>query len=161
MPHSLRRKKVIANPEAVSLIKSHGGRLYVYLDESGQKRVQTEAPNDQSVQFEQVEAEDGFLMYVQDGIKRPEQWIVTFSRIPHHHLDVVWEGHPAYPHLERTVCMVTGHDWETDPDSVGPHPIILCMRCGKRRELTQVVVEGYGLVRAWPAVRGVQRARGS
>ena len=138
--HSLRRLNVVADPKAVSLIKAHGGRLYVYTDESGQKHVQTEAPNDPSFRFRQIEA-DGFLMYVQEGIKHPELWSVTFSHVPYHHLDVAWDGHSEHPHLERTVCMVTGHDWETDPDSKEPVPVLLCKRCGKRRELTEVLVD--------------------
>jgi hypothetical protein len=137
---SLRRLNVVADPKAVSLIKAHGGRLYVYADESGQKHVQTEAPNDPSIRFKQIEA-DGFRMYVQESIKHPELWSVTFSHIPYHHLEVAWEGHPKHPRLERTVCMVTGHDWETDPGSKATHPVILCTRCGKRRELTEVLVD--------------------
>ena len=37
--------------------------------------------------------------------------------------------------------MVTGHHWETDPDSKEPYPVMLCMRCGKLRELTEVLVD--------------------
>ena len=155
--HSLRRKAVVADPEAVSLIAAHGGHLYVYADASGQKHVQTEAPNDPSIRFGQIEA-DGFLMFVQEGVKRPEQWIVTFSRIPYHHLDVAWEGHPEHPHLERTVCMAAGHDWEPDPDSKETYPVVLCRRCGKRRELAEVLVDRDGLVRAGSET-GLRRVR--
>ena len=77
MPESsLRRLDVVADPKAVSLIKAHGGCLYVYADASGQRHVQTKAPNDPSMRFKRIEA-DGFLMYVQEGIKHPELWSVT------------------------------------------------------------------------------------
>jgi len=145
--HSLRRLNVVADPKAVSLIKAHGGRLYVYADESGQKHVQTEAPNDPSIRFKEIEG-DGFLMYVQESLKHPELWSVTFSRIPYHRLDVVWDAHPAHPQLAQITCMVvTGHDWKTDPDSKETVPVLLCRRCGKRRRLAEVSVERlhYGL----------------
>jgi hypothetical protein len=148
---------VVTDPEAVKLITEHGGRLYVYADTSGQKHVQTEAPSDPSVRFRQVAA-DGFLFYVQEDIEHPETWSVTFSHIPQHHLDVVWEGHPLHPHLEQTVCLVEGHDWEPDPDSKEIYPVVLCRRCGKRRELSEVLVDrlpgGHG-GRGWGGVRPV------
>jgi hypothetical protein len=145
---------VIADPKAVSLIAAHGGRLYVYADGSGQKHVQTEAPNDPSIRFTQIEA-DGFEMYVQEGIKHPEVWDVTFSRMPYHHVDVVWEGHPLHPRLERTVCLVKGHDWQPDPDSKETYPVVHCVRCGNRRELAEVLVDRDGLSRArWSFIGG-------
>ena len=85
-------------------------------------------------------------MYVQEGITHPETWSVTSSRMPYHHLDVVWDGHPQHPHSERTVCMVAGHDWEPDPDSKETYPVLLCRRCGKRRELAEVLVRGTGTI---------------
>lgn len=131
--HGVRRLDVLADPKAASLIQAHGGRLYVYADASGPKHVQTEAPNDPSIRLTPIDA-DGFLMYVQDGIKHPATWSVTVSHIPHQHLDVVWESHPEHPHLQRTVCMVEGHDWKPDPESKEIEPVLLCQRCGTRRE---------------------------
>ena len=43
-------------------------------------------------------------MYVQEAIKHPGTWDVTFRR-PYRHPDVVWEGHALDPYLERTVCL--------------------------------------------------------
>jgi hypothetical protein len=141
---SARRLDVVADPKAVSLIKAHGGRLYVYADAAGQKHVQTEAPNDSSIRFRQIEA-DGFVLNVDEGIKHPELWSVTLSRIPHHHLDVAWDGHPENPHLAQTVCIVKDHDWEVDPDSHETNPVLLCRRCGARRELVEVSVGPDGI----------------
>jgi hypothetical protein len=83
---------VVANPEAVSFIAEHGGRLYVYADAAGLKHVKTEAPNDPSIRFDQIEA-DGFVMYVEADIQRPETWNVKFHHVPYHHVDVLWDGH--------------------------------------------------------------------
>jgi len=58
---------VVADPEAVSFIAEHGGRLYVYADAAGLKHVKTEPPREASIRFEQIEA-DGFLMYVEEDI---------------------------------------------------------------------------------------------
>jgi len=45
---------VDADPEAVSFIAEHGGRLYVYADKAGLKHVKTEPPQDPSIRFEQI-----------------------------------------------------------------------------------------------------------
>jgi hypothetical protein len=87
---------VVADPEAVSFIAEHGGRLYVYADKAGMKHVKTESPHDLSIRFEQIET-DGFLMYVEDGIARPNTWNVKFHRLPSHHVDVLWDGHQPGP----------------------------------------------------------------
>jgi len=155
---SLRRLDVLADPKAVSLITARGGCLYVYADASGQKRVRTEAPTDPSIHFRQIEA-DGFRLYVQEGIKHPDLWSVTYRHIPYHHLDVAWDGHPAHPRMARAGCMMSGHDWWTDPDSMETVPVLLCRRCGKRRDLAEVLVTRYGLIRGLPALRGLQRVR--
>jgi hypothetical protein len=83
---------VVADPEAISFIAEHGGRLYVYADKAGMKHVKTEPPHDPSIRFEQIEA-DGFLMYVEDDIDPPHTWTVKFHHLPYHHLDVLWDGH--------------------------------------------------------------------
>ena len=83
---------VVADPEAVSFIAEHGGRLYVYADEAGLKHVKTEPPHEASIQFEQIEA-DGFLMYVGDDIVHPGVWNVKFHHLPYHHVDVLWDGY--------------------------------------------------------------------
>jgi hypothetical protein len=82
---------VVADPEAVSFIAAHGGRLYVCGDASGPKCVKAEPPDDPSVRFEQVAAA-GFLMYVEAGIAPPERWTVTFRRVPHDRVEVLWDG---------------------------------------------------------------------
>jgi hypothetical protein len=133
---------VVADSKAVSFIVEHGSRLYVYADASGQNHVVTEAPNDPSIRFEPVEA-DGFLMYVADGIERPETWTIEFHHVPSHHVQIHWDGRPKHPDVERAACMVVGHQWETDPASKEIYPVLLCQRCGKRRDLSARLVTGY------------------
>jgi hypothetical protein len=60
------------------------------------KHVRTEPPRDSSIRFEQIEA-DGFLMYVEDDIDRPNTWNVKFHHLPFHHVDVLWDGHQPGP----------------------------------------------------------------
>jgi hypothetical protein len=142
---------VVADPRAVSFIVEHGGSLYVYADASGQKHVATEAPNDPSIRFEQIEA-DGFLMYVADGTERPETWTVEFRHLPSHHVQIHWDGRPEHPDVEEAVCMVVGHHWEPDPASKEIYPVLLCRRCGKRRELSERLVSGMsGMQRSGPS----------
>jgi len=87
---------VVADPDAVSFITERGGRLYVYADHAGMKHVRTEPPRDPSIRFEQIEA-DGFLMYVEYDIDKPETWNVKFHHLPYHHVDVLWDGHQPGP----------------------------------------------------------------
>ena len=83
---------VIAEPKAVSFIAERGGFLYVYTVGDGLKRVRTEPPRDSSIRFDQIEAE-GFVMYVEDALGRPDTWNVKFHRWPYPHVDVLWDGH--------------------------------------------------------------------
>lgn len=83
---------VVADPDAVAFITERGGRLYVYADKAGLKHVKTEAPDDPSIHFEQINA-DGFVMFVEDTIVQPDTWQVKFHRMPHHRVDVLWDGH--------------------------------------------------------------------
>ena len=125
---------VVADPEAVSFIGAHRGRIYVYGDASGPRDIKTEAADDPFVRFEQIKA-DGFLMYVEAGIPHPERWTVKFRRVPHHRIEVLWDGHPTHPHVEQAICMVEGHQWEVDPTAKETYPLLLCTRCGRRRAL--------------------------
>ena len=83
---------VIAEPNAVSFIAERGGFLYVYTVGDGLKQVRTEPPGDSSIRFDQIEAE-GFVMYVEDALGRPDTWNVKFHRWPYPHVDVLWDGH--------------------------------------------------------------------
>jgi hypothetical protein len=83
---------VIADPEAVQFIAEHGGRVYVYADRGGMKRVKTMAPDDTSLQFEQIDG-DGFQLFVESGLVQPETWWVEYRHFPHRHVDVLWDGH--------------------------------------------------------------------
>jgi len=38
--------------------------------------------------------------------------------------------------------MTTGHRWQPDPHSKEVYPVVICERCGKRRELSQQLVKG-------------------
>lgn len=72
---------VVADPEAVSFIAQHGGRRYVYADAAGLKHVKTQPPDDPSLQLLEIEA-DGFLMYVEADLDRPDVWNVKFHHLP-------------------------------------------------------------------------------
>jgi hypothetical protein len=96
---------VVADPEAVSFIATHGGRLYVYADASGRKHVETKAPENLSLRFESVKA-DGFLMHVQVGIEHPDAWRVKLRQVPHHRLEVLWDDHPEHRQVKRALCVV-------------------------------------------------------
>ena len=66
------------------------------------KRVKTQPPQDGSIRFEQIKA-DGFLMYVEDNITRPDRWVVKFRRMPNRHVDVLWDGHqPGHTAVQPT-----------------------------------------------------------
>jgi hypothetical protein len=49
--------------------------------------------------------------------------------------------------MKRLVCMATGHRWKPDPDSKESYPVVLCQRCGKRRELSERLVSGLSGMR--------------
>jgi hypothetical protein len=87
---------VVADPEAVSFITERGGRLYVFVDASDLKHVKTEPPDDPSIRFEQIEA-DGFQLFVEADLERPETWNVKFHHVPYQHVDVLWDGRQPGP----------------------------------------------------------------
>ena len=87
---------VEADPEAVRFIAEHGGRVYVYAVGAGLKQVKTEAPDDQSIQFEQVNG-DGFQLFIERDLAAPETWYVKLRRFPRKHVDVLWDGHQPGP----------------------------------------------------------------
>ena len=84
---------VMAEPKAVSFIAERGGRLYVYTVGDGLKQVRTQPPGDPSIRFDQIVEAEGFVMYVEDALGRPDTRNVTFHRWPYPHVDVLWEGH--------------------------------------------------------------------
>jgi hypothetical protein len=92
---------VVADREAVAFIADHGGCLYVYADSAGLEHVKTEAPDDPSIQLEQIQA-DGFVMFVEADIVHPKTWKVRFHRFPYHHVDVLWDG--RYPGPQQTTA---------------------------------------------------------
>jgi hypothetical protein len=83
---------VDADPEAVRFIAEHGGRVWVYADGAGLKHVKTMAPDDTSLQFEEIDG-DGFLLFVESDLVQPETWNVELRHFPHRHIDVLWDGH--------------------------------------------------------------------
>lgn len=95
---------VLADPEAVAFIAERGGQLYVYADAAGLKHVKTEAPDNPSLHFEQVNA-DGFVMFVEDDLLQPETWHVKFRHVPYHHVDVLWDGHQPGPTIGRSSAL--------------------------------------------------------
>lgn len=87
---------VVADPEAVEFIAEHGGRVWVYAVGEGLKHVTTDAPDDQSIRFEQLTGE-GFQLFVETDLVKPETWNVVLRHLPHRHLDVLWDGHQPGP----------------------------------------------------------------
>jgi hypothetical protein len=83
---------VVADPDAVRFIAENGGRVWVYADRAGLKHVRTMAPEEASLQFEEVEG-DGFLLFVESDLVQPETWWVELRHFPHRHIDVLWDGH--------------------------------------------------------------------
>ncbi len=83
---------VEATPDALRFIAEHGGRVYVYTVGEGLKQVKTDAPDDPSIRFEQVNG-DGFQLFVESDLEKPETWYVKLRHFPHTHLDVLWDGH--------------------------------------------------------------------
>ena len=92
---------VVADREAVSFIAEHGGRLYLYADAAGLKRVKMEPPDDDSLRFEEIEA-NGFVMYVEADIVRPAVWNVKLRRLPYRRVDVLWDGQQPGPSYGAT-----------------------------------------------------------
>jgi hypothetical protein len=78
---------------------------------------------------------------VADGVEQPETWSLEFHHLPSRHVAVHWDSRPEHHEVERAVCMVAGHQWDPDPDSKEIHPVLVCRRCGKRRELSERLVD--------------------
>src|SRR5579884_3425132 len=87
-PEPVDQVDVKASPNAVEFIEEHGGRLYVWADDSGLEHVRTEPP-DHPVDFAERSC-GGFDLYVDRTIAAPQrQWTIVYHHFPFQHVEAI------------------------------------------------------------------------
>lgn len=81
--------EVEVGPGVVEFVREHGGRLFVWLSESGVEH-ETARPKS-GVEFIEVPG-DGFTLCVDRSIDAPERWRLVFHRFPRPHVRALWNG---------------------------------------------------------------------
>lgn len=82
--------RVVADELTREYLRGHGGKVFVWMDSTGLKRVSTSEP--QGITFERIDA-GGFELFQDVSIARPtSEWRVVLRKFPHRHIDAVWDG---------------------------------------------------------------------
>jgi hypothetical protein len=85
--------RVVADPDAVAFAAEHGGRVYVWAGDGGFKHVKTQPPDDARITFNEYVGSGLTLCAAADALPPERTWNVVLRKVPHHHLDVLWDGH--------------------------------------------------------------------
>lgn len=90
------KSRVTATKEAAAFIREHGGRLYVWADNSGLEHTGTSPPA--GLTFIQLETPDGIEFFQHDGIETPDLWTLGLHHFPRRHVIANWGGwRPTIP----------------------------------------------------------------
>jgi hypothetical protein len=82
---------IVANDDAREYVAEHGGKVYVWIHESGLKHVATHPP-DEATDWDTIEGE-GITLYVDTEIQEPtSHWRVVVKHFPLKHVDAIWDG---------------------------------------------------------------------
>lgn len=82
--------KIEASEKAIEYIVEHGGKLYIWADESDLGHASPRPPADPIDWIEYPE--EGFTLYQDASIGEPDWWRVEFHRLPLPHLTAIWDG---------------------------------------------------------------------
>ncbi|HWE81466.1 MAG TPA: hypothetical protein VG265_07435 [Gaiellaceae bacterium] len=85
--------KVEASEHALEFIAEHGGKLYIWTDESDFGHAKPEPPHDPSTPIDWIEyAGDGWTLYQDASIGAPDWWRLEFHHLPVAHITAIWDG---------------------------------------------------------------------
>jgi len=85
----VRPTRIEVGPGAAEFVHERGGRLYVWVSETGIEH-ETTIPN-RNIDFIEVPGDD-FTLYVDRSIEPPERWRLVFHRFPRPHVRALWNG---------------------------------------------------------------------
>jgi hypothetical protein len=85
---------VRAEPDAAAFIRQRGGRLYIWIDGAGVKRVRVRPPRSK-IEFCTVAA-NGFELLHDVRIDRPSLWAISLKRFPLRHIEALYNGEEPY-----------------------------------------------------------------
>jgi hypothetical protein len=76
-------------PRVADFVRERGGRLFVWLGESGIEH-ETTQPNP-GIDFVEIPGES-FTLFVDRSIEQPDTWRLVFHRFPIPHVRALWNG---------------------------------------------------------------------
>lgn len=84
--------KVVANDETRKFVAEHGGKVYIWIHESGLKHVATHPPEDDPTDWDEIDG-DGMTLFVDTEIQEPtSHWRIVLKHFPLKHVDAIWDG---------------------------------------------------------------------
>jgi hypothetical protein len=82
-------------------IRKMGGRVFLWTDSAGVKRVRLHPPHEVIV-WSRLRIDEVELM-VDPSIAKPNKWVVVLRRFPRRRVDVLWDGQPGWSEGAATV----------------------------------------------------------
>jgi hypothetical protein len=71
----------------LAALKRCGGNLFIWLDGAGMIHVRPRRPR-HAVSFDTIET-NAVVLHVDPQIKRPQRWVIVYSRLPWPHFDAL------------------------------------------------------------------------
>lgn len=81
--------RIEVGPGVAEFVHERGGRLYVWVSETGIEH-ETTSPNP-DINFVELPG-DQFTLYVDSSIEPAERWRLVFHRFPRPHVRALWNG---------------------------------------------------------------------
>ena len=82
--------KIKASEKAIEFIVEHGGKLYIWADESEFGHASPRPPD---AQIDWIEyPEEGFTLFQDSSIGETDWWEIEYHHLPYRHLTAIWDG---------------------------------------------------------------------
>jgi hypothetical protein len=82
--------RIEASDKALEFIAEHGGKLYIWADESEIGHASVTAPDD-PIDWVKY-ADEGLTLYQDSSVGSPDWWRIEFHHLPRPHVTAIWDG---------------------------------------------------------------------
>jgi hypothetical protein len=87
---TLQPMKIEATDHALEFIAEHGGKLYIWVDDSEFGHASPKPP-DHAIEWVEY-ADDGITLFQDSSIGAPDWWRLEFHHLPRPHVTALWDG---------------------------------------------------------------------